>query len=228
VSVAAGAELGGTGTIVGNVTNSGRIARGESIGNINVTGHVMFSPASTFTVRANAAGTSDRLIVSGASSRATLQGGTVDVQAADGDYQAQTRYTILSAQGGVTGAFGGATSSLAFLTPVLSYDPTNVFLTLARNDLPFESVALSADEAAVGRVFTQLQQHAAGDMAVVLNALTILTPAEARAALESTAAVGRAGVAHVNALGQRVLNQAISARASGSLTRATASPRGAA
>ncbi|HET7157499.1 MAG TPA: hypothetical protein VFI62_00790 [Burkholderiales bacterium] len=66
VTITAGGELGGTGTITGNVANSGRIARGEGMGNININGHVIFAPGSTFTVKSNAAGASDRMLVTGA------------------------------------------------------------------------------------------------------------------------------------------------------------------
>lgn len=63
VAVAASAELGGSGYIFGNVSNSGRLARGGGIGAINVEGHVTFEPGSVFSVRADAAGNSDRLVL---------------------------------------------------------------------------------------------------------------------------------------------------------------------
>ena len=212
VTIAAGGELGGTGAITGNVINSGRIARGEGIGNININGNVTFAPASTFTVKANAAGASDRLLVTGATSSATLQGGTVNLQAASGTYQPQTRYTILTAQAGVTGAFSGATSNLVFLKPVLGYDANNVFLTLNRNDASFESVAVSPDQSAVGKIFSGLQGTASGDMALVVNTLTSLSAPDARAAFDSIAGKGRAASVQVNTLGQRAVNQNISGR----------------
>jgi len=39
VTVNAGATLGGTGTIVGNVVNNGTVAPGNSIGTLNITGN---------------------------------------------------------------------------------------------------------------------------------------------------------------------------------------------
>ncbi len=73
----------------------------------------------------------DRIAASGT---ATLGGGTVDVQAGRRYYGLSTRYTILTAAGGVTGQFSGltTTSNLAFLDPALSYDADDVVLGFTR------------------------------------------------------------------------------------------------
>ena len=55
----------------------------------------------------------------------------------------------MTASGGVDGQFTDVTSNLAFLTPLLSYDPNNVFLTLIRNDITFASVAQTPNQRAV-------------------------------------------------------------------------------
>ena len=39
-------------------------------------------------------------------------------------------YTIVTATGGVAGTYSGLTHNFAFVTPFLSYDANNVFLTL--------------------------------------------------------------------------------------------------
>lgn len=70
-----------------------------------------------FAVRTDAAGNSDKLVLSGAAARATLNGGTVDVRAENGDYRRETRYHIVSAAGGVNGQFSNVSSNLAFLNP---------------------------------------------------------------------------------------------------------------
>jgi hypothetical protein len=92
----------------------GRIARGDALGNLNIAGDLAFVPGSSFRVRVDSAGNGDRIVLKRQLARATLLGGTVDVQAT-GAYQPQTRYTVLSAPGGVTGKFAAATSNLAFL-----------------------------------------------------------------------------------------------------------------
>src|SRR5262249_46318841 len=84
-----------------------------------------------------------------AAGAASIDGGMVQVLAQSGTYSRQTRYTILTASGGVDGQFTNVTSNLAFLTPLLSYDPNNVFLTLIRNDITFASVAQTPNQRAV-------------------------------------------------------------------------------
>ncbi|MGU3601763.1 autotransporter domain-containing protein, partial [Methylobacterium brachiatum] len=70
-----------------------------------------------------------------------------------GLYAPRTRYTILTAAGGVQGRFDGVTSNFAFLTPFLGYEPGAVTLTLARNDLDFAAVARTRNQrAAAGAV----------------------------------------------------------------------------
>jgi outer membrane autotransporter protein len=54
--------------------------------------------------------------------------------------------TILTAQGGVTGTFGGVTTNFAFLTPSLSYDANNVRLTLSRNAAEFSERGATANQ----------------------------------------------------------------------------------
>ena len=141
VSVNEGGTLMGTGTIGGlEVGSGGIVAPGNliAIGTLRVAGDVSFDEDSVFRVKANAAGQSDKIIATGA---ASIDGGTVQVLAQSGNYARQTRYTILTASGGVDGEFENVTSNLAFLTPLLTYDPNNVFLTLIRNDITFASVA---------------------------------------------------------------------------------------
>ena len=98
-----------------------------------------------------------------ATGAATINGGTVDVQAAAGTYGLSTTYTILTATGGVTGAFISATSNFIFLTPTLNYDANAVTLTLAQpgvthviimegiNDISRDSIdVVSADDIIFG------------------------------------------------------------------------------
>jgi outer membrane autotransporter protein len=147
VFVNAGGTLKGNGFIGGLVVGPGAtVAPGNSIGTLTVNGNVNFLPGSFYQVEANAAGQSDKIVATGT---ATLAGGTVQVLAENQAYARQTRYTILTANGGVTGTFAGVTSNLAFLTPTLSYDPNDVFLTLNRNDITFASVAQTPNQRAV-------------------------------------------------------------------------------
>ena len=134
VTVNSGGQLVGQGTVSGdvNVMSGGMVApgivSGTAIGTLTVTGDVTFGGNSTFRVNTNAAGLASKLAVGGAS---TLTGGNVQVVAESGTFAPSTPYTILTAAGGLGATtFNSVTSNLAFLTPSLSYDPNNVFLTL--------------------------------------------------------------------------------------------------
>ena len=135
VTVLAGGQLQGSGTI-SNVAVAGTVAPGNSIGTLSV-GNVTFQAGSIYQVEVNADGQSDKIVATGT---ATLNGGSVQVLAGQGNYLPSTTYTILTAAGGRTGTFSGVTSNLAFLAPSLSYDPDNVYLTLTRNTVSFPSI----------------------------------------------------------------------------------------
>ncbi|MCB8822518.1 autotransporter outer membrane beta-barrel domain-containing protein [Microvirga rosea] len=104
----------------------------------------------------------DRLAATGT---ATLTGGTVQVLPDQGiNFVENTPYTILTAQGGVTGTFAGTQSAeFAFISPTLGYATDAVTLTMRRksatpdpvtpappqpptNPLAFHSVALSENQ----------------------------------------------------------------------------------
>lgn len=195
VNVNNGGTLGGSGT-VGSTTIAagGVLAPGNSIGTLTVNGNVTLAAGSTYRVEVDPAGNSDRINATGT---ATINGGTVDVQAGAGTYAASTQYTILNAAGGRTGNFAGVTSNLAFLTPTLGYDANNVFLTLARNQTPFASVAITPNQIAAS---TALQNAGnAGDMGTVQTALTGLSAVQARAAYDATSGAGIAELRRASA-----------------------------
>ncbi len=144
VTVNAGGLLGGNGTVGGFITaNGGTIAPGNSIGTLNVAGNASFAAGSIYQVELNAAGQTDKIAATG---QVTLNGGTVQVAAASGVYTPSTLYTILTAQGGVTGQFAGASSNFLFLTPTLSYDAQDAYLRIQRNGVAFASQATTANQ----------------------------------------------------------------------------------
>ncbi len=143
----AGGRLQGSGT-VGNSIIRGTIAPGNSIGTLNVTGNISFTAGSIYEVEADAAGQADRINATGG---ATLDGGTVQVLAEAGNYAPRTSYTILTADGSISGTFtGGVTSNLAFLDPSLSYDANNVYLRLTRNDISFAGIGVTPNQVVAG------------------------------------------------------------------------------
>ncbi|MGY2052674.1 phosphatase PAP2 family protein, partial [Methylobacterium sp. JK268] len=179
VTIGAGGLLGGTGTVGGVVAQSGgTVAPGNSIGTLNVAGNVSFAAGSTFQVETNAAGQADRLAATGT---ATLAGGTVQVLAQNGAYNPRTLYPILTANAGVSGTFAGVTSNLAFLTPTLRYQASEVDLTLTRNDIAFATIARTRNQAAVA---TAIQASGAGT--AIFDRTVGLTTPEAITAFQAT------------------------------------------
>ena len=132
VTVEQGATLTGTGTFGRIVANSGgTIAPGAvaPFSTLNAS-TASFASGSYFAVNINPAGQNDKLVTTGAT---TISGGAVQVTPTDGIYTLSNKYTLITSGGGVSGAFGAVTglSSLAFVTPVLSYDADDVYLGFA-------------------------------------------------------------------------------------------------
>jgi autotransporter-associated beta strand protein len=184
IALASGTTLTGTGTVGGiNAAAGSVVAPGSLTAPLTANGNYLHSDGAVFRVLANASGSASRLNVNGT---ATLAGGVVDVLAEDGSYAASTRYTILNATSGVSGTLGSVNTNLVFLTPTLQYDFNNVFLTLARNDADFASVAQTPNQLAVAQALDNAADAGAGgDMGNVLADLSTLSAPAARSAFES-------------------------------------------
>jgi outer membrane autotransporter protein len=206
VTVGSGGTLGGTGTIVGNVVTTGNLAPGNSIGTLTVNGNYTQSAGSTYTVEVNAAGQTDKLNVTGT---ATINGGTVAVQAQSGSYARNTTYTILTANGGVSGTYSNLTSNFAFLTPSLSYDANNVYLSLVMNQSAFAAGALTPNQYAVGTALDQSWASATGDFSTVLNALSVLSTQQGPQALNQISGQPYADFGTVNVQGSTLFMNAV-------------------
>ncbi len=162
-NVLSGATLGGSGTL-GNVAvaSGGTVAPGNSIGTLTVA-NISFASGSTYSVEIDNAGRSDLLhatgtatINSGASVYFGPENGTDD----GSTYSIGTVYTILTADGGVSGTFGSISDGFVFLDGTLIYDANNIYLTLSRNATSFASLGQTRNQIAVG---TALDSMASGD-----------------------------------------------------------------
>ena len=176
-TVNAGGTLQGTGSITGNVTVSGIIAPGNSIGTLTVNGAYTQNAGSTYQVQINNAGQSDLIVVNGA---ATLAG-TLAVQAAAGKYQRTITYTILTAAGGIGGSYSSITSDTASLHPSVGINGNNLILTLLNSlaILPGSDTGnFTPNQQAVVNQLNQAGGTATGDLATVLNALFNLGPGQ--------------------------------------------------
>jgi autotransporter-associated beta strand protein len=133
VTVGSGATLAGTGTVPGvTINGGGTFAPGlpPAIGGISVNGSLAMASTAIYLIQVSPASAS-KANVSGSAN----VGGTVNVVANAGSYTTGTKYTILTTTGGpVTGTFSGLSvvggSFGTGLTPTLSYDANDVFLTL--------------------------------------------------------------------------------------------------
>ncbi len=187
VNIDASGILNGTGT-VGPLTNSGRIAPGTSIGTLTVNGNYVNQAAGVYEVEVNPAGQSDRINVTGT---ATINGGTVSVIAQSGSYSPNTTYTILHANGGVSGTFANVITNLAFLAPSLDYtNPNEIYLTLVRTNTEFAGVALTQNQRAVAAAIDKASYSATGDMQTAIDEMIKLTVPEARLAFDQMGGAG--------------------------------------
>jgi autotransporter-associated beta strand protein len=203
--------LGGNGTIFGSVTNNGIASPGNSIGTLNVVGAYTQAAGSSYQVEVNASGQSDLVNVAGAPGTATINGGMVNVLPAWGVYAPSTTYTILSATGGVTGAYAGVGTSLPFLQSSLAYDANNVYLTLRPGG--FATGAQTPNQMAVGGALDRGVAGASGDFATVVGTMASYSLTQGQAAMTTLSGQGYSGfgtanlgggLLFLNALGQQM------------------------
>ena len=217
LTIGNGATLVGTGTVGNTVVQSGaRLAPGNSIGTLNVAGNITLAPGSVYQLEASADGTSDQLRASGV---ATLQGGDLSVLAS-GNFAPATSYSIITADGGVSGRFGAASTNMAFLEPVLTYEPRNVILRLQRNTAVFQSVAQTPNQFAVAQSVGMM------NAAPVYGAIAQLSAADARAAFDSLSGELHASLRSAAFDDSRFVRDASLARLSGAFNTAGATTTG--
>ncbi len=182
VTLQNGGMLAGSGLLGALVVQAGSVlAPGATtpFTTLKISGNVTFDQGSIYRINVDPTGRTDSIAATGS---ATLNGGTVDI-VAGGRFATSQRYTILTAEGGVTGAFSSltATSNLAFLAPTLSYDATSVSLGLTRNEVDFVSLAQSANQRATARALQSLDLDN-----VLYNAVLNQSAAGARQAFDAT------------------------------------------
>ncbi len=181
VTIHDGAFLGGNGTVASfSASSGGTVAPGNSIGTLTVGGNADFHSGSTYAVEVDGAGRSDLINVGGILTIAPTAGVAVRPENGidTGDtYSSPLTYTIATAAGGVSGAFGSVTDNFAFLTSSLSYDPSNVYLTLTK--IPFSLPDGTTNETGVGGAIDTIGPGALSD------ALLYVTDDEREEALRS-------------------------------------------
>ncbi|TCT06769.1 autotransporter domain-containing protein [Aquabacter spiritensis] len=221
-----GGVLNGNGTVGGIVANSGGVvAPGNSPGTIAVAGTIAFNSGSVYQVDVTPTGAHDLITATG--SVTISNGASVQVLAETGRYT-QSTYAILTSSGTVSGTFGAVTSNYAFLTPSLSYDAQNVFLTLVYNNVDFATYAQSPNQftTAVGTqalgfgnpIYDAMLDLSAASVPGALNALS----GEAYASVDTV--IQQQSVYVREAVGSR-LRQSVSAPAAQPLAYAANGPQ---
>ncbi|KKB10968.1 hypothetical protein VE25_15155 [Devosia geojensis] len=145
VAVESGAMLAGMGVLdTVTVASGGTVAPGNSIGTLTVDS-ITFDAGSIYAVEVNGAGASDLVSATGT---ILINGGTVNVERFP-DILVGSPYTILTSAGTLNGTFDGATfaSGSLFITPTLTYDGSNAYVTLAQTT-DFADVALTPNQKA--------------------------------------------------------------------------------
>ncbi|EGP54797.1 hypothetical protein Agau_L300539 [Agrobacterium tumefaciens F2] len=146
ISVADGATLGGSGTIGGaTVRSGGTLAPGNSIGTLTSMGNVTFADASTYAVEIDSFGNSDRLAVTGTVTIANDVNLVITPSTGSLNFAFGAKYLILTATGGVTGAFSDVVGNLDYLKTAVtkSTDNNTVYLLMKRQSFGPGSFAAS-------------------------------------------------------------------------------------
>ncbi|WP_266242221.1 MULTISPECIES: autotransporter domain-containing protein [Paraburkholderia] len=154
-------RIGGTGSVLGALEltpGSTLIADTPGTG-LHVSGNVSFDTGSTYNVTLVKGGQVGVLTVTG---NLTIASGTkMVVTAQDGAYSPGIIYTLVHYSGTETGSFVQPTSNLAYLTPVLTYQPGFVNMQLSANStfsqtgfvLPGATVNESNVASALNRIY---------------------------------------------------------------------------
>ena len=166
-TIAAGAFLGGTGTISGNLVNNGTVSPGYSPGTIAVTGNFTQNSTGLLIIQLASGASFDQLVVSGSAALA----GTLQIDALNGFNPTGQTFTVLTATGGVTGTFGTVTGTATVtnnptLRAAVTYGANSV--TFAIVQVSFTSFALTPNQRAVA---------AAVQASPALNAAIVAVPA---------------------------------------------------
>lgn len=188
----------GTGTLAitdGGLVEAGSFGLGagtltmDPTGRLAVTGDVTIGANATYVVAVTPTSVASGSMVDATGAATIDSGATVSVLAGGGSYSGGNVYTILTADSGVTGTFGGVSANFAFLVPTLTYDATNVFLTLTGNGSSFDSVAETPNQlATAGGV------EALGTGDVIYDAVVGLSAEQAQAAFDALSGEGHASV----------------------------------
>jgi outer membrane autotransporter protein len=186
-----GGTLSGYGTVLGSVTvaSGGTLAPGATgeVGTLNIIGNYTQNAGSYLDINVTPTSAS-KLNVTGT---ATLLGGTVNATALAGTSNLLSKYTLVSASSGVTGVYSSLVSNFAFLSPTLTYDANDVYLSFISNQADYASVATNTNQynVATGLDTASSQSNSAAGEAI-LASLDTMSASQAQAAFNSLSGEG--------------------------------------
>ncbi len=231
--VEAAGVLSGTGR-VGGVDNRGLVQPGDfGTGRLRVDGDFIQAATGQTDIDIDDAGTTpgtnnDHLDVAGT---ANLDG-TLNVIAAPGTFAGGTRYTVLTAAGGVNGTFANVTDNLTLFDVAAIYQGNDVLIELQRI-LMLEDVGATRNQRAVGAALDRIALTATGDLQTLINDLGAASPADQQRALSqlsgdvygSTQTIGlQAGMQFQNSVNDRLINNGQFLSGSGDTLAALSAP----
>ncbi|MED7669554.1 autotransporter outer membrane beta-barrel domain-containing protein [Pseudomonas moraviensis subsp. stanleyae] len=148
VYVQNGGSFAGKGT-VGNLDVGGLLTVNAALGAPRVKGNLHLAPSAELAYEVTPDG-SQTIKVDGT---AQLDGATLKVVAAAGEFPQSSQYKIIEARE-VKGEFGRIENDLAYMTATPQYNKKSVVLTYARNDVALESLAPTDNAAALAGSIT--------------------------------------------------------------------------
>jgi autotransporter-associated beta strand protein len=176
VMIASGASLGGNGTIHGDVSNSGTIGAGNSIGTMTLAGVYTQQAGSVLEVEINDGGTTpgvnNDLIQANS---VVLNGGTVSVLAAPGNYLAGSQYRFLSSHTAIVGQFDAIMIDSSAYAISLGYDyDAGLYWAYFTFASEFTTFAQTANQLAIANYLDSISTGATGDLQFVLDGVNSL------------------------------------------------------
>ena len=181
VTVDSGGTLGGTGTVVGTLSNAGTVKPGQSPGTLNVVGSYTQSAGGALNVEIESPINYGKINVTGTPGTASLNG-TVAPTLLNGYLPSinQSFPGIITTSGGLTGTFSQIDNQRITLTLFWQpyYDSTSFGLQ-AVGDYTYPDLNLTPNQFAVGSMLNSVSNSASGDLVTVLNGINSFTTNEA-------------------------------------------------
>lgn len=157
-------KLSGNATVSGDLTSSGILSPGNSIGIINTT-NLVLTPSNRLEIELASNGAIDRI----AASNTAQIDGTLEVIQLPSNFKTAQSHTFIAAADGITGTFSEVQTNVSTLLGI-TYNPTTVVLEV----LPISALTLNSNAAAAASCYATNGFLTGSDVQVVNAALLTL------------------------------------------------------